>query len=195
MSFLTNSVCVSFFGLSRITAKMLRDAGLMDERDYRTYTELFANMSNFMKKPNVIVHLDVTPAQSMERIKKRLILCFLFSLSLSLFTEMYHDPPFPFHRNRDCESTITLEYLTDLHAAYETFLRAIARVIPVIRVKWDTFRSADEMAASIRSEYLKMQNVHHVDFMNQTPESDESEGVTLSPPAKPTMVIAGKEAC
>jgi hypothetical protein len=27
---------------------MLRDSELMEERDYRTYLDLFANMSNFM---------------------------------------------------------------------------------------------------------------------------------------------------
>ena len=70
-----------------VFARMLRDANLMDERDYRTYVDLFSNMSNFMyvgpdlmfdvsdfgcrKKPNVIVHLDVTPDESFERIKQR----------------------------------------------------------------------------------------------------------------------------
>jgi deoxyadenosine/deoxycytidine kinase len=37
-----------------IFAKMLRDSGLMDERDYQTYKSLFQHMSNFMKKPNII---------------------------------------------------------------------------------------------------------------------------------------------
>ncbi len=37
-----------------IFAKMLRDSGLMDERDYATYVSLFQHMSNFMKKPNII---------------------------------------------------------------------------------------------------------------------------------------------
>ena len=41
---------------------MLATSGLMDERDYRTYLELFRHMSNFMCKPNVIVYLDV-PAE------------------------------------------------------------------------------------------------------------------------------------
>lgn len=46
-----------------VFARMLRDSGHMDERDFRTYMELFSNMSNFMKKPNVIVHLDVSPEE------------------------------------------------------------------------------------------------------------------------------------
>jgi hypothetical protein len=30
--------------------KMLRDSGKMDDRDYHTYVDLFANMSSFMRK-------------------------------------------------------------------------------------------------------------------------------------------------
>lgn len=43
----------------------------MDERDYQTYVSLFSNMSNFMRKPNLIIHLDVKPEESLERIKMR----------------------------------------------------------------------------------------------------------------------------
>jgi len=48
-----------------IFAKMLYESGLMEERDYETYQSLFRNMSNFMKVPSVIVHLDVSPEESM----------------------------------------------------------------------------------------------------------------------------------
>jgi deoxyadenosine kinase len=114
---------------------MLRDANLMEERDYRTYIELFNNMANFMRKPNLIVHLDVTPEESLERIRMR---------------------------SRSCESTITLEYLTNLHKAYEEFIQEISRVIPVIRVNWSKFRSAEEMAEMIKKEWQTMQNIHHI---------------------------------
>jgi hypothetical protein len=33
------------------------------------YLSLFKNMSNFMKKPNIIVHLDVSPEESLRRIQ------------------------------------------------------------------------------------------------------------------------------
>lgn len=52
-------------------AKVLYRSGLMEERDYRTYCQLFTHITNFCKKPNLIVHLDVTPEESLERIKKR----------------------------------------------------------------------------------------------------------------------------
>lgn len=118
-----------------IFARMLRDSGLMDERDYRTYVDLFQHMSNFMKKPNIIVHLDVSPQESFRRIQMR---------------------------NRGCESGITLEYLENLHTAYAVFIKEISRIIPVIKVNYEQFRTADEMAEVIAERYYSMTNITHV---------------------------------
>lgn len=52
-------------------------------------------------------------------------------------------------RNRDCELGIKLEYLQDLHKAYEEFLQDISRIIPVIKVNYEQFHTADEMAEMI----------------------------------------------
>jgi len=120
-----------------IFARMLCESGLMDERDYRTYLSLFQNMSNFMKKPNIIVHLDVSPAESLRRIKLR---------------------------NRDCESSVSLEYLTNLYKAYDIFLKDINRIIPVIKVDYERFRTADEMAEAIAQHYYNMCNIRNVSF-------------------------------
>ncbi len=110
-----------------IFAKMLVESGLMDERDYRTYVELFHHMSNFMCKPNVIVYLDVTPERSLERIAAR---------------------------GRSMEEGISKEYLAALYRGYEEFIADISRVIPVIRVDYDRFATAEEMAEVIRRDYL-----------------------------------------
>ncbi len=110
-----------------VFAKMLVQLGLMEERDYRTYQALFAHMSNFMCRPNVIVYLDVKPERSMERIEAR---------------------------SRGVESGISMEYLEALYQGYEEFIADIARLTPVIRVDYDRFRSADEMATVIEREYL-----------------------------------------
>eukprot|EP01095_Lingulamoeba_sp_RSL-Kostka_P013316 TRINITY_DN549_c1_g1_i1.p1 TRINITY_DN549_c1_g1~~TRINITY_DN549_c1_g1_i1.p1 ORF type:complete len:274 (+),score=78.74 TRINITY_DN549_c1_g1_i1:92-913(+) len=122
-----------------VFATMLKNSGLMEERDFRTYLELFRNMSNFMKKPNLIIHLDVTPEESLERIK---------------------------NRNRDCESNIPLSYLRDLYEAYEVFLKDISKIIPIIKVNWKQFRTAEEMAVVIKKEYEKLCNIRYVDFDN-----------------------------
>mgnify|MGYP000394769600 CR=1 FL=1 len=67
-----------------VFAKMLCRAGHLEKRDYQTYISLFNNMSNFMKKPNIIVHLDVSPEESLRRVHMR---------------------------SRGCESGMTLEFL------------------------------------------------------------------------------------
>ena len=110
-----------------IFAKMLADVGLMDERHYRTYQSLFQHMSNFMCKPNLIVYLDVKPEASYERIQMR---------------------------SRGVESGISLEYLEALYRGYEAFIGDISRVIPVIRVDYQRFGTAEEMAQLIEREYL-----------------------------------------
>ena len=110
-----------------IFAKMLASTGLMDERDYRTYQQLFRNMSNFMCKPSVIVFLDVSPEASAERIRAR---------------------------SRDVESQIKVDYLRALHAGYEEFVASISKVIPVIRIDYERFATAEEMAEVIKREYL-----------------------------------------
>lgn len=120
-----------------VFARMLWEGGLMDDRDYSTYIELFQNMSNFMKKPNIIVHLDVSPEESLRRIRMRA---------------------------RDCETGITIEYLQGLYTAYEKFISEIARVIPVIKVDYSEFRSVDEIAERIRDEYERIANIRNVTF-------------------------------
>jgi len=110
-----------------IFAKMLAETGLMDPRDYRTYVQLFRHMSNFMCKPSVIIYLDVSPERSHERILQR---------------------------SRDVEGQIKLEYLRALYNAYTSFMADISKVIPVIRVDYERFATAEEMAEMIKREYL-----------------------------------------
>ena len=106
----------------RVFALMLKDQGMITERDYNTYVELFAIMSKLMGKPTVMVHLDVSPEESMRRI---------------------------WMRNRECEKGITLEYLTDLHSHYETFIKEISRSVRVVRVDYEKFTSARDIVELI----------------------------------------------
>ena len=120
-----------------IFAKMLCQSGLLDERDYETYINLFSSMASFMRKPDVIVYLDVTPQEALERIKLR---------------------------NRECEAGITIEYLTALHEAYQEFLQNISRVIPVLRVDWKKFQKVEDVAAAIEESYRSVSNIKNVNF-------------------------------
>lgn len=139
-----------------IFAKILMSSGQMDERDYRTYMDLFSNMSNFMRKPNLIVHLDVTPEESMERIKARA---------------------------RGCETGITLEYLRALYQGYEAFLVDIAKVIPVIKVRYSQFRTGEEMAKVVVQEWRRLQSVAIVDFLDSPKPSVASTSASADAPA------------
>lgn len=120
-----------------IFAKMLMKSGLMDERDYDTYKELSDNMCNFMRQPNLIVHLDVSPEESLARIKSR---------------------------ERGCETTITIEYLQALYEEYDIFLDEISKVIPVIKIDYYKFQSTEIMAAQIQKEYDNMTMIRNVKF-------------------------------
>jgi deoxyadenosine kinase len=110
-----------------IFARMLVDQGLMDERDYDTYIALFRHMSNFMCRPHLIVYLDVPPSESRHRITSR---------------------------GRTFEQGIKIEYLEALYEGYETFIKDISKLIPVIRVDYNRYASAEEMATIIEREYL-----------------------------------------
>jgi len=89
--------------------------------------DLFRNMSNFMCKPSVIIYLDVSPEGSAERIRAR---------------------------SRDVEAQIPLSYLEALKEGYDEFIASISKVIPVIRVDYERFATAEEMAEVIRREYM-----------------------------------------
>ena len=98
-----------------------------------------------MKKPNLIVHLDVSPEESLRRIEMR---------------------------SRGCEAGIPMDYLKRLHAAYEAFLRDISRIIPVIRVDYSKFRDAGAMAEMVVREYASMSSVRHIDFKEEEAEAE-----------------------
>ena len=88
-----------------------------------------------MCRPNVIVFLDLSPASSMARINER---------------------------SRDVESGIELSYLEALHEEYQLFIQDIARTVPVIRVNWEEYRDASEMAEVIKKEYFHQSFIRDV---------------------------------
>jgi deoxyadenosine kinase len=67
-------------------------------------------------------------------------------------------------RARGCETGISLDYLNKLYEAYEEFLGDISKVIPVIRVNYSKFKTAEEMAKIIKEEFDKMHNIKEIDY-------------------------------
>ena len=75
-----------------------------------------------------------------------------------------------------------------LRAAYDEFIQNISLVIPVIKVNWSDFRSADEMAEKIRVEYAKLHNIRYVEFGPRSPVSPDSKVSMSSPQSKLTRM-------
>ena len=115
---------------------MLAKTGLMDERDYRTYVDLFRNMSNFMCKPSVIIYLDVSPEDVGGADPRAQPRCRVADSA-----------------RRTCEA---------LHEGYEEFIASISKVIPVIRVDYERFATAEEMAEVIQREYMDVSFLRQV---------------------------------
>lgn len=124
---------------------MLRDIGHIEERDYQTYLDLFHNISNFMRRPNLIVFLDVTAEVAYQRLQMR---------------------------NRDCETSVSLEYLQRLYVVYQDFINDISKRIPVIKVSYAQYKTAEEMASIVYREWEQMQMVCIADY---TMDDEETE--------------------
>lgn len=103
-------------------ARMHYNDGMMDQRDYDTYTSLFQDMQNFLKYPDVIVYLKVDPEIAAERIKSR---------------------------SRSMEREIPLSYLRGLHEQYEAFAEEMKRYTVVVPIDWSDYRPTEEVAALI----------------------------------------------
>lgn len=123
----------------QIFAKVLREEGHMQKHEFDVYMELVGNMTNFTKRPNLIVYLDVKPKEALERITKR---------------------------GRECEKSMPLDYLQKLYQEYENFISEISKKIPVIRVDYSKFRTAEEMATMIYKEYQNMGMIREVSWNN-----------------------------
>ena len=67
-------------------------------------------------------------------------------------------------RARECESSLPVEYLRKLSKAYEDFLEDISQLIPVLRVNWSSFHTAEEMADQIRTQYAALRSIRRIDW-------------------------------
>ena len=106
-----------------IFAKMLKEDGLMEDLDFKTYCQLFNNMTNFLHRPDVIIYLDVEPEEALMRVKTR---------------------------SRDCETDLPIEYLRKLKKGYEEWLADLRGRIPIIYLDWNTFQDTDYIVSKIQ---------------------------------------------
>ena len=78
-----------------IFARTIHESGNMSKVDYENYRLLFSTMVAYLRKPDLIIYLDATVDDLIERILKR---------------------------GRDFEQTIDPDYLRQLHLAYDRWI-------------------------------------------------------------------------
>ncbi len=93
-----------------IFAKSLYEQGYMNDRDYRTYRELFNDMVYFLPQPDLIIYLKASLKTLHARIKMR---------------------------GRDFEKTISPDYLEYLNLAYDRWMKEAQEKFTVLTVNAD----------------------------------------------------------
>lgn len=103
-----------------IFSKNLHDMGYLDNRDWKTYSDLFLNMTKFLKSPDIIVYLRADLDVLLERIN---------------------------NRNRDYEATIDPEYLKRLNVMYDEWIESISwtKVLTVDTNTFNIFEDKDTL--------------------------------------------------
>ena len=111
---------------AEIFAYILHKQNHMSDRDYDNYRDLFYTMTDYLRKPNLILYLRASTWTLISRIRKR---------------------------GREYEKRITNEYLFELNEAYERWIEEIRSKIPVMIIdadKIDFEKSANDFAEICR---------------------------------------------
>lgn len=100
----------SIYEDAEIFAYILHKQGYMSDRDYQNYCDLFAVMTDYLRKPDLIVYLRASTWTLITRIRKR---------------------------GREFEKRITIDYLHELNEAYERWIKQVQKTINVLTVDTD----------------------------------------------------------
>lgn len=96
----------------QIFCKMLKDGGMLEKRDYETYIELFDTVNKLLTPPDLIIYLRADPEKCYQRLK---------------------------NRGRECEKEVPLEYLTQLHLAYDKLMAKLSKKLHVLTIDYNEF--------------------------------------------------------
>ena len=90
-----------------IFAPNLHEMGLMSERDYKTYKELFETVVNLVQPPDLLIYLRGSIPALVDQIQKR---------------------------GREYEDSLRLDYLKKLNARYEAWIEAYKHPLLVVNI-------------------------------------------------------------
>jgi deoxyadenosine kinase len=106
-----------------IFARLLHEAGFINQRDYETYIGHFNVMKRFLVYPDVLIYLRVSPEVSMQRILER---------------------------GRNAERGITIEYMKNLHQGYESFIEEMSNYTRVLSLDWNQYHDTEEVGQLVK---------------------------------------------
>lgn len=115
-----------FMDEDHVFATTLLKQGNMDEVEFGIYEKMVEIYENHVKRPDLVVFLDVSAEKSYERIASR---------------------------GRTMEKGIPLEYLRALHTEYKLFIKEVSKKIPVICISWEEFQETPDVAALIMDRW------------------------------------------
>ncbi len=124
---------------AEVFARNLYRQGLMDDRDYASYWELYQVLAEFLPPPDLVIYLRASVSTLLERINQR---------------------------GRDFERYIRREYLEQLNALYEEWIAGF-RLCPVLTVPADDLNYVaypDHLALIIRKVEEKLMGKEEVVF-------------------------------
>lgn len=101
-------------------AMLQHNEGYFTDDEYNTYLNMHKIITAQTAYPDITIWLQLSPEQTLERIKKR---------------------------SRDCESCIPIEYLKSLYVAYQIILNKLSKHTSIIEI--DAQSSADEVYESV----------------------------------------------
>ena len=101
-------------------AMLQHDRGYFTDDEYNTYTNMHRIITAQTAYPDITIWLQLSPEQTLERIKER---------------------------SRDCESEIPLKYLKSLNKAYQTVLEKLSKHTSIIAI--DATPNADAVYENV----------------------------------------------
>ena len=115
-----------FMDEDHVFATTLLKQGNMTQIEYDIYQNMVETYEKHVKRPDLIVFLDVSPEISLQRIRDR---------------------------GRPMEQSIPVEYLKTLHREYQTFIKWISKRIPVVKITWEEYKETEHVAKLIMDRW------------------------------------------
>lgn len=100
----------SIYEDAEIFAYILHKQGHLSERDYKNYRDLFFVMTEYLRKPDLVLYLKASTWTLITRIRKR---------------------------GRDFEKNITVDYLHELNGAYDRWIERFSQYTTILTVNAD----------------------------------------------------------